>query len=455
MNHGDALEVATMKENNYTYKDSGIEWLGEVPEHWDIVRIDSISKYEKTQINPEDIETDIVFHYSIPAVQETGGGIYEQTDTLNSAKQVVTKKIILISKLNPRKATICIAEPQDIITVCSTEFIALEPVNCDMRFLYYLLNSEMNRQRLDARVQSVTRSHQRVNPSDIHKFWVNLPSKSEQQSSAAFLDHETARIDALIQKQERMIELLKEKRTALITQAVTKGLDPTVKMKDSGIEWLGEVPEHWEVMKIKHVALFLVSNVDKKTKDGEAVVRLINYTDVYNNEFLTNKMNLMQSTAPEYQIDKFGVLKDDIIITKDSEDWTDIAKPALVKSTASDIVCGYHLAIIRSQKSKAYGCYVFRALQSTVINHQFQIKSNGITRFGLPKSGIGDSIILIPSLVEQQTIASFLDRETANIDSLIQKQERAIELLREYRASLIHHAVTGKIDLRDYDVQTQ
>lgn len=216
--------------------------------------------------------------------------------------------------------------------------------------------------------------------------------------------------------------------------------------KDSGIEWLGEVPEHWGIQKIKHVATYSVSNVDKKTQDGESPILLFNYTDVYNNEYLTNDMELMAASASQGQIDNFIVHIDDVLITKDSEDWRDIAKPALVKSSAPDIVCGYHLALIRPSKLKTDGKFLFRLLQSTLINQQFQINSNGVTRYGLPKSAIGESLIILPPYVEQQSIIQYLDRETGRIDALIQKKERLIELLKEKRIALITQAVTKGFD---------
>lgn len=210
---------------NAKMKDSGIGWLGEVPDHWNILRIDSVTNYSRSQIDPDSIESDTVFHYSIPVVQKTGTGQYEPTDDLGSSKRVVDMRTVLISKLNPRKSTICIAEPMDEITLCSTEFVALQATNCELKYLYYLMNSELNRQRLDSRVQSVTRSHQRVNPSDIYRFWIAIPPRGEQLSIVSHLDQETRCIDALIQKNEQMIELLKEYRSSLIHHAVTGKID--------------------------------------------------------------------------------------------------------------------------------------------------------------------------------------------------------------------------------------
>lgn len=210
---------------NVPMKDSGIEWLGEVPEGWDVIRTDSVTDYIRNQLNPEDIKSELVFHYSIPVVQETGTGQCEPTEDLGSAKQLITNIAILVSKLNPRKATICIAEPQNEVTICSSEFVAIKATKCNLKYLYYLVNSEKNRQRLDASVQSVTRSHQRVYPSDIYKFWTALPSSDEQEVIASFLDRETSRLDALTSKINDSITILREYRSSLINAAVTGKID--------------------------------------------------------------------------------------------------------------------------------------------------------------------------------------------------------------------------------------
>ncbi len=219
--------------------------------------------------------------------------------------------------------------------------------------------------------------------------------------------------------------------------------------KDSGVEGLGNVPAHWEVTRLKHVASYWVSNVDKVATDGELPVRLCNYTDVYYHDYIRPDMGLMETTATAQEINRFGLQVDDVVITKDSEDWSDIGVPALVVESASDLVCGYHLAIIRPQESALLGTFLLRTLQSCVVNQQFQIAATGVTRYGLPKSAIGEAWLPIPPLQEQSTIADFLDHKTAKIDELTTKIGAAIERLQEYRSALITAAVTGKIDVRE------
>ncbi len=220
------------------------------------------------------------------------------------------------------------------------------------------------------------------------------------------------------------------------------------KYKPSGVEWLGDVPAHWEVNRLKNAANYWVSNVDKVPVDDEHPVRLCNYTDVYYNDFISSDMELMQTTATIEEIKKFHLEVDDVVITKDSEEWDDIAISALVTKTAPEMICGYHLAMIRPIRSKLSGKYLSRQFQSTAINHQFQILATGVTRYGLPKSAIGEAIIPLPPLPEQQAIAAFLDQQTGTIDTLIARKQQLIELLKEKRTAVISKAVTkGLFDL--------
>lgn len=219
--------------------------------------------------------------------------------------------------------------------------------------------------------------------------------------------------------------------------------------KDSGVEWLGEVPEHWEVRKLKHVANVNLSNVDKKTNEGEDSVKLCNYVDVYYNDYITLELDFMAATASSHQIDKFALKEGDVIITKDSESWEDIAVPAYVPVDIDNVICGYHLAQIRPDFVNINGEYLFRSFCATRINHQFRIEANGITRFGLGKYGIDNSLFPVPPINEQRAIASVLNRETVGIDALISKVKEGIEKLREYRTALISAAVTGNIDVRE------
>jgi type I restriction enzyme S subunit len=226
--------------------------------------------------------------------------------------------------------------------------------------------------------------------------------------------------------------------------------------KDSGVEWLGEIPAHWEVKRLKAVASVQLSNIDKKSVEGQEPVRLCNYTDVYYNERITSDLEFMAATATREQVRRFSLRSGDVLITKDSESWTDIAVPGVVTEDMPDVLCGYHLAHIRPA-SGSVGPFLSRAFAAIGIRHQFEVAANGITRFGLGGDAIRGGVFPMPPELEQRAIAAFLDRETARIDALVAKKERLIELLQEKRTALITRAVTKGLDptvpMRDSGVE--
>lgn len=215
--------------------------------------------------------------------------------------------------------------------------------------------------------------------------------------------------------------------------------------KDSGVEWLGEVPAHWEVGRLKYACQAFPSNIDKKSYEGEEPIRLCNYTDVYYNDRIVDGMNFMEATATAAQIAKFALRAGDTIITKDSETADDIAKAAYVPSDLPGVVCGYHLSIVRP-KGDVRGAFVKRLFDSRYAAACFEVSANGLTRVGLGQYAVDNAAFPWPPVQEQTAIAAFLDRETAQIDALIAEQERLIELLKEKRQAVISHAVTKGLD---------
>jgi type I restriction enzyme S subunit len=189
-----------------------------------------------------------------------------------------------------------------------------------------------------------------------------------------------------------------------------------------------------------------VSNVDKHTKEGELPVRLCNYVDVYKNDQITERLSFMRATATAEEIERFRVESGDVLITKDSEIWNDIGIPALVEYTAEDLVCGYHLALLRPAKSLLSGDYLFRAMQSPVVAYQFHVAANGVTRYGLSHDVIKSVFLPIPPFPEQAAIARFLDYMDRRIRRHIRAKQRLIKLLEEQKQAIIHRAVTRGLD---------
>jgi restriction endonuclease S subunit len=205
---------------------------------------------------------------------------------------------------------------------------------------------------------------------------------------------------------------------------------------------LSSLPNDWLTIPLKTACYYAVSNVDKHSFEDEIPVRICNYTDVYNNDRVSPKLDLMVATATEDEIEKFHLETGDVIITKDSESWDDIGIPAYVEGTADDFVCGYHLAFMRPDHHLIDGRFLFRCIQSRPVSLQLELEATGVTRFGLPKSAIGNAIIPLPSLETQCLIADYLDRETKRINALVSEKEKMLALLEEKCAALISRAVT-------------
>ena len=215
--------------------------------------------------------------------------------------------------------------------------------------------------------------------------------------------------------------------------------------KDSGVEWLGEIPAHWNIRRLKTIASVQLSNVDKKSVEGEESVKLCNYVDVYYNEHITMGLDFMAATATPDQVRRFSLHSGDVLITKDSESWTDIAVPAVVAEDLPAVLCGYHLALVRPA-GDSDGAFLARAFSAIGPRDQFQVAANGITRFGLGGNAIRTGLFAMPPGPEQKAIAAFLDRETGKIDALVAEKERLIDLLHEKRTSLVTGAVTKGLD---------
>ena len=451
-----------MRRPHPRYRSSGVEWLGDVPEHWQegmlrrwftIVNGGTPASTEESYwdgetvwLTPDDLGQNEGAWINSGRRTITDEGVY------NSSARVSPAGSLVLSTRAPIGHLAITTVPAATNQGCRT---LIPDRNTDSTFGYYMLLA--SRSVLQSLGKGST--FMELTPIDLGGLQIALPPLSEQRTIAEYLDRETERIDALVAKVRLLIERLQEYRAALVTRTVTRGLppeaaraaglDPSPRLKPSGVEWLGEVPEHWEVKRLKHMASYQTSSVDKKVEEGQIPVRLCNYTDVYYlDRIRISQGNFMEATATRREIARFQLEPGDVVITKDSEDWQDIGIPALVDEAANDFVCGYHLGIIKPCPG-LHPSFLFRLMQSGAVNQRLQTSASGVTRYGLPNSAVRDVTISFPPLSEQRAIAVFLDRETERIDALVAKKRLLIERLQEYRTALITAAVTGKVDVRE------
>ncbi len=225
-------------------------------------------------------------------------------------------------------------------------------------------------------------------------------------------------------------------------------LKPYPAHRDSGVEWLGEVPAYWEVRRLRTIAEMRVSNVDKHSRDGERPILLCNYVDVYKTDRIRTGMPLMTATAASAEIERFRLRPGDVLITKDSEACNDIGVPALVEGASDNTICGYHLALLRPFSGCVSGGFLFRAVQSSAVAYQFHIHANGVTRYGLTHNAIKSVWVPLPPPPEQAAIVRCLDYADRRIRRYIRAKQELIALLEEQKQAIIHQAVTGQIDVR-------
>jgi type I restriction enzyme S subunit len=445
-----------MKYTRYPeYKDSGVEWIGEIPEHWMVTKlkfISCISADYGINLSSDNYINKGARFIRITDINEDGtlipDGVYIREDL---TKDKVLEKGDLLFARSGSVGTSYLFNFDDSQKYSFAGYLVRFRLKMEYSpsFVYLFSQSKLFKDQI--KMNSIETTIENFNGEKYSNLKICLPDTKNQKQIVSSLGKIFTNINSLISKISKMSELLKEKRQAIITNAVTKGLDQNAPMKDSGVEWIGEIPEHWLVKKLKTVSKIQFSNVDKHSFDGEMPVLLANYTDVYKNQFITNEMKFMEATAKPSEIKKFQLEVGDVLVTKDSETTDDIAIPSLVKRTIPNLICGYHLAQIRPRCNELNGSFLFYLYCSKTFRGKYESEANGITRFGLSQYSFADTYICLPNLAEQLEISSFLAAEISKIDFLISKQKEMIDRLKEYKESLINQAVTGKIDLRGFN----
>lgn len=422
------------------YKDSDIQWIGKVPEHWKVAQIKRIST-----LNPKKssltIERDALCTFLPMEKLRTNAVTLDETRTIEDVYDGYSyfcNRDILIAKVTPCFENRNIAVADGLVNGVGFGSTEINVIRTNEkghnRFLYYRLQEEQFRKIAISEMRG-TGGLKRVPTEIFESFSIGLPDIEEQAAIAATLDRETARIDALIQKKTRFIELLKEKREALITHAVTKGLDPKVKMKDSGVEWIGQVPEHWEVKPF----FALVTELKRKnTGLIETNILSLSYGNIIQKPKSRN-MGLTPESYETYQIVEAGE-----IVFRFTDLQNDKRSLRSAQVTQRGIITSAYLAVKPHGIDSTYFAWLMRSYDLCKV---FYAMGGGL-RQSLKFEDVKRLPILIPSHEQQTNIANAIDVETARIDTLVDKTKQSITLLKERRAAFITAAVTGQIDLR-------
>jgi len=426
------------------YRDSGVEWIGEVPAGWAVKPLKFTATINDDTLL-ENTDPDFEFDYvDIGSVDYVGGISSKETMTFENApsraRRIVKSGDTIVSTVRTYLRAIAFIGEFDKPLIVSTGFAVVRPKTVYADFLAYALKASFFVQSIVAR--SVGVSYPAVNASEIGNIFVPVPSEKEQAAVAAFLDRETAKIDDLIEKQEQLIELLREKRQAVISHAVTRGLNPNAKMKDSGVEWLREVPEGWAIKSLKYAFRRIVGGSTPSSAkpifwDGDIV--WITPADVSKTTRLRNSRR---------RITQEGLLSCSTeLVPSGSIIVTSRAPVGNVALAETELCTNQGCKALIVPSSTISPIFAFHLL--SILKPELQRLATGTTFTEIATSKLGAVQLPIPPLREQIAIAAFLDRETAKIDILIERCKTAIGLLKERRTVLISAVVVGKIDARD------
>jgi type I restriction enzyme S subunit len=432
------------------YKDSGLLWLGKIPVHWSIIRTKHLFRLctEKAPANNGLELLSIYTHIGVKPRKE----LEERGNKASSTDEywMVKRGDIIVNKLLAWMGAIGVSHYEGVTSPAYNILRGILPLNPD--FYHYLFRTGIYLREFKSRSRGIMAMRLRLYFDEFGQIPLVYPPLADQTAIVHFLDYYGHLVNQAIRGKRRLIELLNEQKQAIIHHAVTRSLDPNVRLKFSGVDWLGAVPEHWEVKTLKQIAVVRLSGVDKHTAEGETSVRLCNYTDVYNRDQIDSEISFMVATAREAEIAAFSLRAGDVLITKDSETPNDIAVPALVTETLEDVICGYHLALIRPDEKEMSGEYLFHAFCAPSLARQFSVAANGVTRYGLSKHAIKTAIVTVPPIKEQRAICEWIARHLEPIVTSVNRAHREIDLLREYRTRLIAEVVTGKLDVRGVEL---
>lgn len=440
------------------YIDSGIEWFGNTPPHWTHIRIKTLIESEVNGVwgdEPVGDENDLicvrVADFDIERFGVNGGNLtFRNIPLVQQKGRTLSRNTLLIEKSgggekNPVGRVV--RYNLEHKSVCSNFIAKLEATKEVLpQYMVFLFNY-LYSNGVNTRSIKQTTGIQNLDTKLFFNERVFLPPISEQSRLVDFIENMLCRINDLIDKKQKLIELLKEERTAMINQAVTKGIDPTVPMKDSGIEWLGEIPKHWEITQISNIAEKLTNGYVGPTRDilKSTGVRYLQSLHIKDNRIIFHT---------EYYVDENwsnqharSILKEeDILIVQTG----DIGQTSVVPKEFEG--CNCHALIIITPKKSISGFYLAELLNSNYGYHKLKSIQKGALHPHLNSGDVRYIEILQPPIDEQNKVVSYLDKINHDIDRTLKILVSEIKLLHEYKTSLINEAVTGKIDVRDYQI---
>ncbi|QQZ28783.1 restriction endonuclease subunit S [Thiothrix subterranea] len=407
------------------YRESGIEWLGKIPDHWEVRRLKFVAEIQNGR-DYKEVESSEGY-----PVFGSGGVFRFATEYLYDGESVLFGRKGTIDKplyVNEKFWTV------------DTMFYSVILEQTHGRFLYFFATTlQFNLLATQTALPSITQT-------DLGNYLISYPTYQEQQTIAQFLDYKTQQIDQLIAKKRTLIDRLNEQRIALITHAVTKGLNPAVTLKDSGVEWLGKVPKHWQQRRLKFVVQNITDTEHKTAEyfeDGEYLV--VRTTNVRNGKLILDKAKYTNQDTYEEWTRRAKPKAGDILFTREAPAGETCIVPDDIK-----LCIGQRMVLFQFDKTSMNPIFLLNSLHAGLADEFIKKLSLGSTVAHFNMSDIQNIPVFVPNIKEQNDIAVYLDKETARIDRMVELNKQTIDKLKEYRTALITAAVTGKIDLRNW-----
>lgn len=426
------------------YEDSGFGWLGKIPKMWGLKRLGHFFSERREKVSDKEFQPLSVTKSGIVPRLETAA----KTQNGDNRKRVVAGDYVINSR-SDRKGSSGLSEYDGSVSLIC---IVLEPTGIVGRFAHHLLRSEVFQEEFYRNGKGIVADLWSTGFSEMKNIVIPVPSKPEQTQIARFLDHETAKIDALIREQERLIELLNEKRQAVISHAVTKGLDPDVPMKDSGVEWLGEVPAHWNVKKSSFLFYQSPRNgISPPVTDEDDAIPTFSISAIRNG-LVDVKNNLKWVKLDHATASQFTIEKGDVLVVRGNGNLAMVGAAGLVRDEIP-ARCIYPDILIRVRlRHELIGASFFTLAWGAVPSRK-QLESKAQTTNGTFKVNgehLRSIYLAVPPLKEQEAIVAHGGRQISQFERLIKESSSAIDLLLERRSVLVSSAVTGKIDVRNW-----
>lgn len=426
-----------------SYKDSGVDWIGQIPEHWNQLQLKYLVSCND-DVLPESTQNQLIKYVEISDVDSTSGikqfTIYNFADAPSRARRITNIGDIIVSTVRTYLKAIARVDQDDFVV--STGFVVLRAKNIDRNFLFYSILNEAFLQQVIAYSYGV--SFPAITSKELLRIKLNIPPFSEQQAIAAYLDKETGKLDAAVEKLERMVEVLKERKQLIISKAVTRGLDDSVPLKDSGVEWIGQIPEHWEIIKLKYISSIKGrigwNGLRSEEFEDSSYAYLVTGQDFKGSNIVWS--DCYQINQKRYDEDPEIQLKNgDLLITKDGS----IGKVAKVSELDKPACLNSGIFVIKPKGAQYIQGFMYWLLNSIVFKSYTDFSKTGATISHLYQNVFEKMPCVLSSIKEQQAIAAYLDEKVGKLDEAIEKQLRMIELLKEHKQILISDVVTGKI----------